>query len=87
MNSNVPSSDFDDFCDFVLRLRDSGAQPVRPEKSVENFFPSGQEKLRIWNERNAISQFQAHLGVFNPLDLNELAARVRLRLAKHGIRD
>jgi hypothetical protein len=86
MSTVIPSNEFSQFCDFIVQLRDAGAQDVTPEQSVEEFRRE-QEKLRVWHERNAISQEQARRGEAKPLDLDAIMTRVRKRLAEHGITD
>jgi hypothetical protein len=82
--ATVSSSDFSQFCDFVVQIRNSGAADLTPEQSVQKFREE-QEKLRIWNERNAIAQEQTRRGDYRPLDLDALLERVEQRLAKGGI--
>ena len=82
--ATVSSSDFSQFCDFVVQIRNSGAEDLTPEQSVQKFREE-QEKLRIWNERNAISQAQADRGEAKPLDFDALWNRVSQRLAERGV--
>ncbi len=84
--ATVSSNDFSQFCDFVVHIRNSGAVDLTPEQSVQKFREE-QEKLRIWNERNAISEAQARRGEAKPLDDKAVIARVRQRLAQLGITD
>jgi len=84
--ATVSSSDFSQFCDFVIQIRNSGAADLTPEQSVQKFREE-QEKLRIWNERNAIAQEQTRRGEAKPLDLDAVMSRVRQRLAERGITD
>lgn len=82
--STVQSTDFNQFCDFLVQIRDRGATDLTPEQSVQKFREE-QEKLRIWNERNAISQAQADRGEAKPLDFDALWNRVSQRLAERGV--
>lgn len=84
--SAVPSTDFSQFCDFLVQIRNSGAADLTPELSVQKFREE-QEKLRIWNERNAIAQEQTRLGDYRPLDLDALLERVEQRMANRGETD
>jgi hypothetical protein len=86
MSAGVQPNDFGEFCEFVVRMRDAGTSHLTPEKSVEEFRKE-QEKLRVWQERNALSQQQAELGEFKPLDLDGVMGRVKERLAARGIAD
>ncbi len=86
MSTDVSTSEFGQFCDFVIHLRDAGAKGLTPEQSVEE-FRRDQEKLRRWHEGNAISEEQARLGLAKPLDDEAVIARVRARLAEQGIFD
>ncbi len=82
--STVQSTEFNQFCDFLVQIRNSGAAELTPEQSVQRFREE-QEKLRIWNERNAISQAQADRGEAKPLDFDALWNRVSQRLAERGV--
>ncbi len=82
--ATVSSSDFAQVGDFVVHIRNSGATDLTPEQRVQKFREE-QEKLRIWNERNAISQAQADRGEAKPLDYDALWNRVSQRLAERGI--
>ena len=84
--STIPSSDFQQFCDFVAHIRKRGVEDLTPEQVVQQ-FREDQEKLRIWNERNALSEEQARRGEYRPLDLDALLKRVEQRLAERGIVD
>ena len=86
MSASLPASDFREFCDFVVRMRDSGAPDLTPEQSVAQ-FREDQEKLRHWHERNAISMEQARRGEAKPLDVEAVWSRVKERLAQEGIVD
>ena len=79
--ATVSSSDFSQFCDFVVQIRNSGAADLTPEQSVQKFREE-QEKLRIWNERNAISEAQARRGEAKPLDDDAVIRRLYANLAK-----
>jgi hypothetical protein len=79
--ASLPSSDFSDFCDFIVQIRNTGAADLTPEQSVEKFRRE-QEKLRIWNERNAISEEQARRGEAKPLDVDAVISRLYARLAQ-----
>ncbi len=81
--ATVQTSDFREFCDFVVRLRDNGVSNVTPEQSLQE-FRTEQEKLRVWNERNAIAAEQTRRGDYRPLDLDALLKRVELQLAEKG---
>ena len=81
--SSVSSSEFAAFCDFVVRIHASGASDLTPEQSVEE-FRAEQEKLRVWNERNAIAAEQTRQGDYRPLDVEALLARVEDQLTDHG---
>jgi len=82
--ATVQPSDFGQFCDFVVSIRDSGVNDLTPEQSVEE-FRAYQEKLRRWNERNELSEQQARRGEAKPLDDEAVLARLRARLAQQGI--
>lgn len=83
MSTTGSTSEFAEFCAFVVHMRDAGAADVTPEQSVEEFRKE-QEKLRIWNERNAESDAQAARGEYGPLDLDEIMRRVTERVALRG---
>jgi hypothetical protein len=84
--ATVSSSDFSLFCDFIVQIRNSGAADLTPEQSVQKFREE-QEKLRIWNERNAIAEEQTRRGDYRPLDLDAVLERVEQRLANRGAAD
>lgn len=84
--ASVQPSDFSQFCDFVVRIRDAGADNITPEQSVEEFRLE-QEKWRRWNEGNAISEAQARQGLYEPLDLEALLARVEQRINARGAKN
>jgi hypothetical protein len=86
MSTDAQTSEFAQFCDFVIQLRDSGEPELSPEQSVEA-FRRRQEKIRAWHERNAISQEQARRGEAKSLDLDAVLQRVRKRLAERAITD
>jgi Arc/MetJ-type ribon-helix-helix transcriptional regulator len=46
-----------------------------------------QEKLRRWNEGNAIAMEQSRQGLSKPLDDDAVLSRLRARLAAEGITD
>ncbi len=80
MSTPDSSAEFGAFCDFVLALRDQTGETLTPEESVAR-FRAEQEKLRVWHERNRISQEQADRGEARPLDLDELLAEVEAEVA------
>jgi hypothetical protein len=83
--STLPTSEFHQFVDFVAQIRERGVKDLTPEESVEKFREfQEQEKLRIFHERNAISEEQARRGEAKPLDLDALLARVEARVAKES---
>ena len=86
MSTGLPSNEFNQFCDFLVHLRDEGAEYLTPEQSVEE-FRKRQEKIRAWHEGNAISQEQVRRGQYGPLDDDAIIARLRKRLADQGITD
>jgi hypothetical protein len=79
-------SEFSDFCDFVVQIRNSGGQHLTPEQSVEQ-FRAEQEKLRKFHERNAIAEEQMRRGEYRPLDLEALLNRVEQSVAEKGAGD
>jgi hypothetical protein len=79
--SSVQSSDFNQFCDFVAHIRNSGAAELTPEQTVQRFREE-QEKVRVWNERNAISEAQARRGEAKPLDDDAVIGRLYANLAR-----
>ena len=81
--SSVQPSDFNQFCDFLVQIRSSGAVDLTPEQSVQKFREE-QEKLRIWNERNAISEAQARRGDAKPLDDDAVIGRLYANLARQN---
>ena len=81
--STVQSTDFNQFCDFLVQIRNSGAADLTPEQSVHKFREE-QEKLRIWNERNAISEAQARRGEAKPLDDDAVIGRLYANLARQN---
>jgi hypothetical protein len=81
--ATVSSSDFSQSCDFVVQIRNSGAADLTPEQSVQKFREE-QEKLRIWNERNEISEAQARRGEAKPLDDDAVIWRLYANLAKQS---
>jgi hypothetical protein len=84
--SSVQPSDFNQFCDFVVQIRNRGVADLTPEESVQK-FREAQEKLRIWNERNAIAEEQTRRGDYRTLDLDAVLNRVEQRLANRGAAD
>jgi hypothetical protein len=86
MSAGLPSNEFSQFCDFLVHLRDEGAEYLTPEQSVEE-FRKRQDKIRAWHEANAISQEQVRRGEAKPLDDEAVISRLRKRLADHGISD
>jgi hypothetical protein len=86
--STLPTSEFHQFVEFVAQIRDRGVNDLTPEQSVQQFRElQEQEKLRIWHERNAISEEQARRGEAKPLDFEAVWTRVSKRLADRGITD
>jgi hypothetical protein len=81
--ATISSSDFAQFCDFVVHIRNSGATDLTPEQSVQKFREE-QEKLRIWNERNAIAEEQTRRGDYRPLDDEAVIRRLYANLAKQN---
>lgn len=81
--SSVQPSDFNQFCDFLVQIRNSGAAELTPEQSVQKFREE-QEKLRIWNERNAISEAQARRGEAKPLDDDAVIGRLYANLDRQN---
>jgi hypothetical protein len=83
--STLPTNEFHQFVDFVAQIRDRGVNDLTPEQSVQQFRElQEQEKLRIFQERNAIAQEQTRRGDYRPLDLEALLRRVEDRVAKQG---
>lgn len=82
-SSDPASTDFDAFCDFVVKIKQQGAENLTPEQSVAE-FRDYQQKLRLWNERNELSQQQADRGEAEPLDDQAVLSRLRQRLAREG---
>ena len=82
--ASIQPSDFSDFCDFIARIRDAGTEGLTPEQSVEQ-FRRDQEKLRLWNERNAIAAEQTRRGEYGPLDVEAILSRVEQRLEHRGL--
>jgi hypothetical protein len=81
--ASVQPSDFSQFCDFVVKIRDAGADNITPEQSVEEFRLE-QEKWRRWNEGNAVAQEQTRRGLYGPLDLDAMLARIEQRISARG---
>lgn len=81
--STVPSTEFAQFCDFIVHIRNSGPADLTPEQSVEKFREE-QVKLRIWNERNAIAEEQTRRGDYRPLDDEAVIRRLYANLAKQN---
>jgi hypothetical protein len=83
--STIPSSDFQQFVDFVAQIRDRG-DDLTPEESVEHFREFQEaEKLRIFHERNEMAAEQTRRGDYRPLDLDSLLKRVEARVAKRNL--
>ncbi len=81
--SSVQPSDFNQFCEFVVQIRNSGGADLTPEQSVQKFREE-QEKLRIWNDRNVISEAQARRGEAKPLDDDAVIGRLYANLARQN---
>lgn len=86
MNNLPTSSDFSEFCDYVVQLRQTGSGDLTPEQSVAKFRQK-QEQLRRWHELNAISIEQTKNGQHGPLDDEAIIARLKARWAQAGITD
>ncbi len=84
MASDVQSSEFEEFCDFLVHIRKQGVQSLSPERSVQE-FRDYQDQLRQWRERNATSAEQARRGEATALDDEVVLRHLRERLAKEGI--
>ena len=84
MASDVQSSEFEEFCDFLVHIRQQGVQGLSPERSVQE-FRDYQDQLRQWQERNAVSAEQARRGEASALDDEVVLRRLRERLSKEGI--
>jgi hypothetical protein len=83
--STIPSSEFQQFVDFVAQIRDRG-DDLTPEESVEHFREFQEaEKLRIFHERNEMAAEQTRRGDYRPLDLDSLLKRVEARVAKRNL--
>ncbi len=74
----VTEQDLEEFRRFAAeRLENGGAESL--QELVAEW-----EKLRRWNERNALSAEQGRQGLSKPLDLEGVLQRVEDRIAEEG---
>ncbi len=74
----VTEKDLEDFGRFAAeQLKNGGAESL--QELVTEW-----DKLKRWNERNAISDEQSRNGLSKPLDLEGVLERVERRIADQG---
>ena len=75
---SVTEKDLEDFGRFAAeQLKNGGAESLHE-------LVSEWDKLRRWNERNAVSAEQSRRGLSKPLDLEGVLERVERRVADQG---
>ncbi len=75
---SVTEKDLEDFRRFAAeQLQNGGAESLHE-------LVSEWDKLRRWNERNAVSAAQSRRGLSKPLDLEGVLERVERRVADQG---